>query len=273
MKTALAMMLAALALMLGGTGCLVIPTPHSDSGYARTNINQHAQEQFIPGATKRVDVILALGEPDAVSWDECQLAYRSEKVVAFWIAGAAGESGGGATGGTIYKNHFYIFEFDPQGRFQTVRQTGQLGMVQGAHEPLLNHPAFSFGNSNSIVAGVTRAGFWFPDVDGFRSKGANYALGEAGEILLTESNLVFIAESHFASAEPILKLPLSSMVRVYVDKHLFMRRLVVHTDTGAVHSFEIIHPNGVGGFWQDKSAMQAACNFIQSKIKPTRPEL
>ena len=139
MKTALVTMLAVVALMFGATGCLVIPTPHSDSGYARTNVNQHAQEQFVPGKTTREDVIVALGEPDAVSMDEHHLAYRSEKVVALWIVGG----GYSTTGGTIYKNRFCVFEFDSQGRFQTVRQTGQLDMVEGAHEPQLANPALS----------------------------------------------------------------------------------------------------------------------------------
>jgi hypothetical protein len=45
---------------------------------------------------------------------------------------------------------------------------------------------------------------------------------------------------------------------------------VVQTDAGKVHSFEIIKPSGLGGVWQDKPAMQAACDFIQSKIKSTQ---
>ena len=266
MKFFSVIVLVALLLLLGTAGCLIIPVPHSDSGYARTNVVAHASDQFVPGRTTREEVIVALGEPDAVSRDESQLAYRSEKVVAWWIIAG----GYNATGGTIYKNHFYIFEFDPSGRFQTVRETGQLGMVQGAHEPLLNHPAFSFGNSKTTVAGTTQAAFWLRNVDGFRSKGATSSLGEAGEFLLTESNLAFTADSQFSNAAPSLDLPLASIVSVYVDKHLFMRRLVVHADTGAVHTFQILRPNSLGGVWQDKSAMQAACDFIQSKIQPAR---
>jgi len=263
-------LLLALAYCL--TGCLIIPTPHADSGYARTNIGQHTPEQFVPGRTTREDIIVALGEPDAVSRDERQLAYRFEKVIALWIVAAASQGAGGVAGGTIYKNHFYVFEFDPLGRFQTAKQTGQLSMVQGTHEPLLNPAALSFGSSNGVAVAVSRGGYWLPDVDGFRSKGAKFTIGEPGELMLTESNLVFTTESQFASAEPNLKLPLASIVGVYVDKYLFLRRLVVHTDTGTVHSFEILQPNSIGGVWQDKPAMQAACDFIQSKIKPTQPE-
>jgi outer membrane protein assembly factor BamE (lipoprotein component of BamABCDE complex) len=261
-------MLAVVALMFGATGCLVIPTPHSDSGYARTNVNQHAQEQFVPGKTTREDVIVALGEPDAVSMDEHHLAYRSEKVVALWIVGG----GYSATGGTIYKNRFYVFEFDSQGRFQTVRQTGQLGMVEGAHEPQLANPALSLASSSSTVANVSRSAFWMRDINGFQGLKGQFSIGKAGQLMLTESNLVFSTESQFADAEPELKLPLTSITNVCVAKSSFLRRLVVQTDAGKIHSFEIVKPSGLGGVWQDKPAMQAACDFIQSRIKPTRPE-
>ena len=154
MKVVPSITLLALVLALGATGCLIIPTPHSDSGYARTNVVQRTQQQFVPGQTTRADVLVALGEPDAVSRDERQLAYRSEKMVALWMLGAASQGGGGATGGTIYKNRFYVFEFDAQGRFQTVEQTAQWGIVQGGDEPLLSPPVLKSGGSNGVTAAL-----------------------------------------------------------------------------------------------------------------------
>ena len=77
---------------------------------------------------------MALGEPDAVSSDERQLCYRSEKLVALWVFVASEYSG--PAGGAIYRNHFYVFEFDPQGRFQSARRTGDWGAVEAAHQPL-----------------------------------------------------------------------------------------------------------------------------------------
>ena len=257
-----------LALAYSTTSCLIIPIPPVHSGYARTNVNQHAQEQFVPGKTTREDIIMAFGEPDAVSMDEHHLAYRSEKVVALWIAGG----GYSASGGTIYKNHFYVFEFDSQGRFQTVRETGGWGMVEGAHEPQLANWAFYLASSNSTVVNVSPSALWLPDINGFQGLRAQFTIGKAGQLLLTESNLVFSTEDHFANAEPELKLPLTSITNVCVAKSTFLRRLVVYTDAGKVHSFEIIKPSGLGGIWPNKPAMQAACDFIQSKIKPTRPE-
>lgn len=259
-------MLLALILALGATGCLIIPTPHSDSGYARTNVNQHAQEQFVPGKTTREDVIVALGEPDAVSLDERQLAYRSEKVVALWIFVAAGGYNATATGGDIYKQRFYVFQFDSQGRFQSVKETGQWGMVVGAHEPQVVNRAFYLASSNSAVANVSRCAFWWQDTDGFQGTRAQFTLGETGQLLLTETNLVFSTGSNFSDGELKLNLPLTSITNVYLAKYLFLRRLVVRTDTGAVHTVEILKPSAAGGAWQDTAAMQAACDFIQSKI-------
>jgi outer membrane protein assembly factor BamE (lipoprotein component of BamABCDE complex) len=272
MKMALATMLVALALMFGATGCLIIPTLHKDSGYARTNVNQQAQEQFMPGRTTREDVIMALGEPDAVSIDEHYLAYRSEKVVAVWLfAAGAPEAGGGATGGTIYRERLFVFEFDPQGRFQTVRQSKPWAPVQGEHAPDLPNSAYYFlGASNRTVAGVSQVAFWLPDINGFQGLKGQFTVGKAGQLLLTESNLVFSTGSHFANTEPELKLPLTSITSVCVAKYSFCRRLVVQTDAGKVHSFEIIKPSGLGGVWQDKPAMLAACDFIRSKIEPTQ---
>jgi len=270
MKPAMVMILTILALGVGATGCLIIPTPHSDSGYARTNVNQQVQHQFVPGRTTREDVIMALGEPDVVSRDECCLAYRSEKVVALWVFAAGYQ----ATGGTIYKNHYYIFEFNPEGFYQTNRLKGQYGLVQGMDEPQLNSPVIE---SNYTKTGpAAEAGemvrheypkcFWLAGVDGYRSKGSTYIMGLPGRLSITESNVVFVLDSQFANSEPALKVPLASVIEVRVDKWLLARRLVIHLDTHATHSFSIQQP---GGIWQDKAAMQAECAFIQSKIKST----
>lgn len=264
----------ALALAFCTTGCLIIPTPHKDSGYARINVNKHTPEQFVPGKTARSDVIVALGEPDAVSTDERQLAYRSEKVYGLWIIAAAGEGGGGGTGGTIYRNHFWVFEFDAQGLFQKASRTGRWGVVVGDEEPVLSHPMPHSGNSNGVPASlvsdqVWRAfpkSYWLVAVDGYQTKGAKYVVGERGQLVLTESDLIFISESQFANAEPAMTLPLALIADVHLDKYFRARRLVVRTKTGQNHSFQI---TGARGIMQDKLAMQAACDFIQSKTKPT----
>ena len=263
----------------GTTGCLmmIIPTPHSDSGYARTNVVQHTQEQFVPGRNVRQDVILALGEPDAVSKDEHQLAYRSEKVVALSLVAAGGGYSAAVADGTIYKNRFFVFDFDAQGLLQSMKESWQLAAVVGAEESQLNSPALKSADSNGVTA--TIAGelvqheypkcYWLAGVEGYRSEGSTSVMGQPGHLSCTESNLAFATASEFANAEPALTLPFVSVAEVRVDKFLLGRRLVVRPHTGKVHSFLI---NTAGGVWPDRRAMQTVCEFIRSKIKSNQAE-
>lgn len=263
-----------LVLVFFTAGCVIIPIRPAHSGYARTNVNEEVTARFEPGKMTKADVILLLGEPDAVSLDECRLAYRSEKVVAFWLLGGGGPEAGAAaaTGGAIFRERYFVFEFDPQGRFQSVRQSKQWGVTHEADAPELNNPAFYLASSNQSVVGVSRSAFWLADTDGFRGWNGQMTMGKAGQLLITESNLLFVASTDFADAEPGLELPLATITRVYVAKFLYLRRLVVHTNAGAVHSFWITEPNFAGGISQDKAAMQAACDFIQSKINSSPVE-
>jgi outer membrane protein assembly factor BamE (lipoprotein component of BamABCDE complex) len=99
------------ALAMTSAGCLILPTPEFDSGEARANIKKKTPAQFEPGKTTRAEVILALGEPDAVSPDECSLVYRSEKVCGLWFVG--GYYSG--AGGTIERDRYLVAEFDAHG--------------------------------------------------------------------------------------------------------------------------------------------------------------
>jgi len=265
----------ALGLALAGclTGCLIIPL-NTNSGYARTNVDRHTNERFVPGRTTREDVIIALGEPDAVSRDERELAYRSEKTVALWLLVAGGEGAGGGAGGTIYKNNFYVLDFDAQGWFQAARRTKQWGMVQGTDPPSLASPVFKARDSNGapeMIAGEPirlehSRSFWLGGVDGYRSKNAYTLVGRPGHLALTESSLAFATASQFANSEPVLRIPFASITDVRIDKHLLGRRLVVHCGSGSVHSFEIIK---IHGLTPDKPANQAICDFISSRMRPT----
>ena len=102
MKSAILTLAALAALAWGSIGCLVIPMNY-DSGAARTNVNDHVQKQFTAGQNLREDVLLTLGEPDAISRDERNLAYRSEKVAAWWImAWGTAAPGPGAEGVMVW---------------------------------------------------------------------------------------------------------------------------------------------------------------------------
>jgi hypothetical protein len=97
------------------SGCLIIPTPESDSGNARANLNPQSITNIQPAITTIQDVILALGEPDAVSPDERKLVYRSEKIVGVWfIAG-----GYNADGGVLTRDRYLLIELDERGVVQS----------------------------------------------------------------------------------------------------------------------------------------------------------
>jgi hypothetical protein len=157
--------------------------------------------------------------------------------------------------------------------YQTNRQTGEFSLVQGVELPQVNPPVIKTGEAYTVRA--ARAGetmrheypkcFWQAGVDGYHSKGSTDIMGLPGQLLLTESNLLFLLDSQFANSEPALKVPLASVMEVRVDNWLLALRLVIRLHTNDLQSFSIQKP---GSIWQDKSAMQAECAFIQSKIKP-----
>jgi|SRR5712671_6604896 len=256
-------MMFTLLLAICAAGCVIIPVPPYNTGDARRNVSKHTPEQFEPGKTTMEDVITKLGEPDVVSSDEGKLGYRSEKVVAFVIIYEVG-------GGPVIHNKYYVFDFDGQGRLQTIKPIGLFDYIS---------PSLGSGDSNSVpvtvrgerVLHLYPKSDWFSDVVGYRSKDGKISLtsGAEGQLMLTESNLAFVTLSQFANTEPDLILPFAAVNEVRVDKYYFGRRLVIRTRLGQYHSFEIQKTNG----WSlDKPATQAACDFIQSKIKPAPPE-
>lgn len=280
-----ALCLGATALTLGTAGCLVIPTPHRDTGYARTNLTTLTPQEFTPGQSAREDVMLALGEPDAVSADEQKLAYRSEKTVAAWIMFIGGGYSGEAFGGGINQERFYVFEFDLQGRLLKTTRTGKLlgdvdfdtgELLKDANtgETVVSQPLPDEGFSNNVTSCVSGEPIWriYPnaswlaDVNGYQDRRAINAIGERGRLVLTESNLLFFCNARFANDRPALRVPLVSVADARVDKYFPVQRVVVQTQSGQIHSFEI---RRTGGYWLDKPAMRAACKFIRSKISPT----
>jgi len=255
---------SALALIVGTSGCLVIPTPEFNSGAARANINKKTTARFEPGTTTREDVILALGEPDAVSPDERKLAYRSEKICGFWIL-AGGYS---ATGGTIEKDRYLVLAFDAHGRLLCVERSAHWFTSADAGKVLSEKAGQDSGTTDEAISHQHR-GEWFPHVDGFKQPRDATYMGNPGAFRLAESNLVFVTHAQLANAEPALALPYASLVDCHLDRFFLGRRLVVRSLSGEVHSF-VLH--GRGGVAQDKRAMLAACNFIRSRLPPRSPE-
>src|ERR1051325_8102280 len=92
------------------SGC-ILPLPNRATGNPRKDLGQTTAKRIESGVATIEDVILLLGEPDAVSPDESSIAYRSERAVAMWII-ARGYS---AAGGTIDEVRFLVIKFDEHG--------------------------------------------------------------------------------------------------------------------------------------------------------------
>lgn len=260
--TTISPLLFGFVLMTSITGC-VIPLPRTDSGFTRTNVNEQAVRQFTQEQITEEDVILKLGEPDTVSAGERELAYHSEIRSAFWFVPVPV-----AIGGPIYDHRYFIFVFNSPEHIQGIIQTNEPPNITPRWQDAVLKSLASGDGSNSTNAVMNWSAYWLPEVEGFRDRIAEPNTTTLGRLLLTESNLVFVSESDFAEARPALNLPFTSISQVYLDRFLLSRRLVVHTDTGQVHSFRI---------WgwsagEDQSAMKAASKFIESKIESRKPE-
>lgn len=257
------LLVLALALAVCASGCIVIPTPEFNSGMARANIKKETPSQFELGKTTRADLISALGEPDAVSPDELMLAYRSEKIRGYWIAG----SQAGAVDGYIYKYLYLVAEFDAHGVLQKLEPSSHWLVPADPNKML---PAATEANVNLAVL-LQKPADWLPGVDGYKSRKSfwtyvfhpEYEKKVTGQLLLTDTNLQFVAKYQFANTtDPELLLPFAAITEVSVDKFGSCRRLVVRTRNGEVHSFEILK-----GIFMDMEGLQSVEELLQSKIK------
>lgn len=254
----------ATTVMALATGCLLLPTPGLSSADSRTNVGKQPPPQFEPGRTKRAEVILTLGEPDAVSPDESKLAYRSERILAVWIWIYYDVMAGDFT-----KDRYLVTEFDPSGTLVTVKNTSTwvgskhasllLGYGGGGTEP----GGASGGTGTSAQGGLMLRCSWLAGVDGFKGRAAD-SLGQTGRLYLGDSRLEFYSDAQFANAEPVLILAYDSLTEVRIAKFLMGRRLVIRSRTGAPHSFQFY---GATGNDPGNAALQAALTFLQARVK------
>jgi len=255
----------ALALVLCASGCIVIPTPEFNSGQARGNITKETPAQFEVGKTTRAELVLALGEPDAVSPDEHIWAYRSEKIRA--IVCFAGYTT--AACGPITKDLYLLLQFNEQGVLQKIESSSHW-FTSADSDKMLPAAAGSKAATTdaSLSARLQKPAFWLKGVDGYKPRGAAQMRGLPGKLLLTDANLQFFADvpkgefANIAPTGPELILPFAAITAVRVDSYGFGgRRLVVRTSANEAHSFEISK-----GFFNDAEALQSFAEFIQGKI-------
>lgn len=253
-------LLVAVPLLGGMAGCIIIPTPGLDSGETRTNISRKTTAQFTPGRTTRPEIVLALGEPDAVTPDERKLAYRREKTDAFWFAAG----GYNAAGGSIESDRYLVAEFDAAGLMQKIEWSRSWC---GSRDPdrIL---ATGFATNRDAAIRVQHPANWLAGVDGYRPKHAAEMSGLPGRLCLTEQELRFYSKGQFANEPPALLMPYASISAVQVDKFLFGRRLVVRGRAGEIDCFEVLGSMGVS---LDRQALEEVRNLLQSKINQPTP--
>lgn len=246
--------LAAL-LMLVSAGC-IIPTPGLNSGAARRNIRKETEGQFQPGRTTRAEVMLALGEPDAVSPDERRLAYRSEKVAAIVLVGA-GYSGGGRS---IEKDEYLVFEFDRRDRLlKTQRSTHWVTSADPLQKLGLTEAA---SRRDANIRMETRAS-WLSGVDDYRAKGFVGAEWVQGRLVLTDSQLRFFSRSKFGNEGAVFSLPYTALAEASEDKLFIGRLLALRTRAGKHYAFQI---RGDSSWTIERAKLLEIQEFLSAKI-------
>ncbi len=253
-----------LVLLVGAPGCLMLPTPEFNSGSARANISKKTPQQFVPGKTTRVEVVLALGEPDAVAPNECKLAYRSEKVCGLWFVGAYYSGACGA----IQRDRYLVVEFDAQGVLVKLEQSAPwwgpkrpAELMSPAREPTGAMLAVTTTLEPEVMAFPAA---WFANLDGYCTKGAATIMGQPGRLVFAEATLRFTANAQMANLDPSRVLRDEDAKDVSLDRFGLGRRLVVRPRTGVPQSFEILGPKGIA---QDRKALQAAAAFLKAKVQ------
>jgi len=63
------------------SGCILIPTPHYYATGSRQNMSEQSTNMIRSEVDTIEDVLLKLGEPDAVSPDERRMVYSSKKII------------------------------------------------------------------------------------------------------------------------------------------------------------------------------------------------
>lgn len=243
------------------SGCIVLPTPHIDSGETRTNICEQTANRFAVGAATRADVLLALGEPDAVTPDESRFAFRREKIVGVWFVGGYGS----AAGGSIDADRYFVTEFDAGGTL--IKATYDSCCVGSTAPEKLVKIAAAEMNRDASIRLQARAN-WLAGARNYRSPGYQNPTWISGRLVLTESELRFFSRVGLANEPALLTLPYMNIKSVTLERFVFTKFLYVDEQSGRNHAFQI------WGGLENGHARQTrddAFEFIRNKINPSAP--
>ncbi len=270
----------AFVLLICSLGCIVVPVPQSESGRTRSEVDQQALKEFTPGKTTFAEVTNRLGVPDAISPDERQMAYRTEKTTGMRLAMIPGQNNGPDR---VYTERIYFFEFDERGLLKNSRQTVHKNVtaqwpnhtaLQGVSERY--RPLVQAENSAYLAPGETAWRVeeqcdWLPGETGSKGLGTLPPTAIPGRLFVTESNLYFYSTAQLANAGPVCKVPFDSIteIRAPGDDWGHPAGLVVFAKTGGPNAFAIhLYDSG----FPDSKAVMADFEFIRSKIRTAQPE-
>lgn len=112
-----------ISFLLALAGCVPVPVKERTYMNSRTGLNDEDLAFVVEKITTREELLLHLGEPDAVLNNESILVYSWSKVVGGIVLLIPP-----ATGGVeMLNNHYLIFEFDSDGTLQRFKK----GVVAG----------------------------------------------------------------------------------------------------------------------------------------------
>jgi hypothetical protein len=246
------------------SGCPV-PLPSGDSPGSRHNLTDAVPDFIAIGQTTRADVLLALGEPDAVSEHDTLFSYgRTTRNggVAF-VVGSAGGFGAISIERMTYRR--LAIAFDDAGRVADARiehvSCTEGGLAGGGPEarssPCLNVAALDARSREDRVrqASGEESGevfdsvSWYAGTRGFdriRSFRQNTPeTPERGTLVVGRTGIWLFAPDADSRSEPLLKLAYADIAELYVDTFGLSRRVVLKHSSGAWDSFAVEHGSSI----------------------------
>ena len=261
------------------SGCLLIPTPHYYAAGSRQNVSAQSTNMIRPGMDTVEDVLLKMGEPDAVSPDERRITYSSKKIIGQLIMICADTDGselpdvpqycfldvmldgrGVVTNREFSKAGSYLspMETFPRERIYTLL-SGSIGgeeIIASSRAAWFRGPGSEGSARESAVATVLHG-----LGHGFGLCGAPRSALVFGCLVLTDSELYFFETSQWLNEPPALSLRYDSLSECRLGEGRLgsSPALIVSTLDNHCHAFD----------FQGGSA-ESACNLIQNKIKTTQ---
>jgi len=267
-------------LLICSPGCIIVPTPHSQSGTAQSYVDPQALKEFTPGKTTFMEVTNRLGIPDAIAPDERQVAYRTAETTGARLSLIPGQNGGPSP---VYTVRTYFFEFDERGllvkRWRAIKKnvttqwpehTGLQGQSE-RYTPLVQSEYSAYLAPGESAWRVHEKCDWLPGEAAANGLGSSQRKAIPGRLFITESNLYFYSTAQLANAGPVCKVPFASVTDLHAaqDDLGHVAGLVVFskncgTNAFVIHSYISVFP--------DSESVMTDCEFIHSKIGTGRPE-